>query len=290
MIESNSRLFPRARAGTLAAAVSCTVAGVVFVWSWVMGLPLVGLPDLLLTLGILTLNLLLYRRLRGGERAADLAAGFALFTAMATAGTLLSYLAFRAGAPLADARLAAWDQALFGFYWPDWAAWVEARPGLRDTLNLAYTSMSMQIAAALVLLPLAGMRARADEFLVVMGLCLAVTVVVSAMLPAEGAGVFFRAETYARYLEAQRALREGTLGVLDLNNLQGIVTFPSYHTATGVALIYAARGTPLAFLAWVLNGLMILSTPTEGWHYLVDVAAGVLVALGAIFVARRLFR
>ncbi len=287
MTEARTRLPARARAGLIAAGASCAAAGTVFVWSWANGLPVRGLPDLLLTLAVLALNLLLYRRLRGGERAADLAAGVALFTAMATAGSLLSYLAFRAGAPLADARLAAWDAALFGFHWPDWAAWVEARPGLRDTLRIAYTSMSLQIAAALVLLPLAGMRARADEFLAVMGLSLAVTVAISAALPAEGAAVFFGDETPAHYLDAQRALRGGTLGALDLGNLQGIVTFPSYHTVTAVALIHAARGTPLAFLAWVLNGLMILSTPTEGWHYLVDVVAGVAVAVGAVWAARR---
>ncbi len=287
MIEPPPRLPARARAGLIAAAASCAAAGAVFIWSWAAGLPVLGLPDLLITLGVLALNLLFYRRLRGGERAADLAAGVALFTAMATAGSLLSYLAFRAGAPLADARLAGWDAALFGFHWPDWAAWVEARPGLRDTFHLAYTSMSLQIAAALVLLPLAGMRARAGEFLAVMGLSLAATVAVSAILPAEGAAVFFGDATPARYLEAQRGLREGTLGVLDLGSLQGIVTFPSYHTVTAVALIHAARGTPLAFLSWALNGLMIFSTPTEGWHYLVDIVAGVAVAVGAIWAARR---
>jgi membrane-associated phospholipid phosphatase len=253
------------------------------------GFSIRGLGNLAATLGLLGLNLWFYRGRRGGERAADLAAAAAFFTAIATASAVLTYLGFRAGAPLADARLAAWDAAL-GFDWPVWEARVAARPGLARVLHLAYAAMAPQLALALFALPLAGMTRRSDEFLLVIGLAMPPTLLLCALLPAEGAGVFFGHAEPAHYLAAQRALRDGSLTDLTLGALQGIVTFPSFHTIAAVALINAARGTPLAFLAWVLNLLMIVSTPTEGWHYLVDVLAGVAIALAAIALARRMLR
>jgi len=59
-----------------------------------------------------------------------------------------------------------------------------------------------------------------------------------------------------------------------------LVTFPSFHTATAMLLLLAFRGVP--YMRWVslaLNGLMLIAIPIEGSHYLVDVIAGIAVAL-----------
>lgn len=71
-------------------------------------------------------------------------------------------------------------------------------------------------------------------------------------------------------------LRDGTMHVFDLGNMQGLVSLPSYHTALALIFVRSMRWTRVGFVvACVLIGLMILSTPTEGGHYLVDMAAGV---------------
>jgi membrane-associated phospholipid phosphatase len=67
----------------------------------------------------------------------------------------------------------------------------------------------------------------------------------------------------------------------------GIVTFPSMHAAIAVIYIYCARHRLWALLVlapW--NLMMLASTPTVGGHYLVDVIAGIAIALASIGLYR----
>lgn len=64
--------------------------------------------------------------------------------------------------------------------------------------------------------------------------------------------------------------------VFDLAQMQGLVSLPSYHTAMALFFVQAMRWTrPGMLIIGLLNLLMIVSTPTEGGHYLIDVVAGV---------------
>jgi membrane-associated phospholipid phosphatase len=71
----------------------------------------------------------------------------------------------------------------------------------------------------------------------------------------------------------------------------GVVCFPSFH------VIWAILGAnalwcfkPLRIPVAILSTLIILSTMTSGWHYFVDVLAGLLVAAAAIAASRALSR
>src|SRR5262249_53845181 len=94
------------------------------------------------------------------------------------------------------------------------------------------------------------------------------------------------------YLDQLRDLpptRDGTLRHLELLNLGGIVTFPSFHAAS--ALLYAWALWPLRWarpLLVFINGMMLAATPLNGGHYFVDVIAGITVALVSIVAAHRL--
>jgi membrane-associated phospholipid phosphatase len=69
----------------------------------------------------------------------------------------------------------------------------------------------------------------------------------------------------------------------------GIVTFPSYHSAVAVILMYASW--PYRWLRLVivpLNIAVLLSTPFNGGHYLSDVLGGVAIAYLGIILAERL--
>jgi membrane-associated phospholipid phosphatase len=75
--------------------------------------------------------------------------------------------------------------------------------------------------------------------------------------------------------------------VIQLNNLEGLVTFPSFHTANAILFAWALWTVPyLRWVGLVVNGLMILSTPLTGAHYIIDVVAGTIVAVAAIAFAR----
>jgi membrane-associated phospholipid phosphatase len=76
---------------------------------------------------------------------------------------------------------------------------------------------------------------------------------------------------------------------VELSALDGIVTFPSFHVAAAVLLAWAGANLPLLrYPMIVLNILMLLSAIPIGGHYLIDVIAGCLVAVGSIIAARAL--
>jgi membrane-associated phospholipid phosphatase len=53
-----------------------------------------------------------------------------------------------------------------------------------------------------------------------------------------------------------------------------------------VLLTYAHRGGALLFPVAALNAVMLVSIPSEGGHYLIDVLAGVATAVFAIVAIR----
>src|SRR6185312_2809386 len=78
-------------------------------------------------------------------------------------------------------------------------------------------------------------------------------------------------------------MRAHALPAIPLDDIRGIIAFPSYHAACAVILTYFLRGIPLLFPAAALFNLaMLLATPVIGGHYIVDVLAGVVVAAGTI--------
>jgi len=70
-----------------------------------------------------------------------------------------------------------------------------------------------------------------------------------------------------------------------VNEFQGLITMPSYHTVLAILIIYVYRGCGRLFtLALAFNGLMLLSLPSEGGHYVIDVIAGIAVVAVTIAV------
>ena len=261
------------------------------IWASRSGILLVRAGTTLATLLALGANIAIYAslnaRLGAGDRAADLALGFAIFVALGAGATLLSYLTATLASPFADPWLARADTAL-GFDWPAWNAIVRAHPLFQRLLRIAYVSMQIQVVVLLFVLPLSGRGGRNLEFLATMGVSLLPTIVLSGLFPAESAWIFHRAlgDEGLAYLSHLKALREGSMTTIDLRGLTGLITFPSYHSVMAVLLAYAARGTFLSFLSLVLNALMLVSVPTEGGHYLTDAIAGIAIAVASILLVR----
>jgi membrane-associated phospholipid phosphatase len=87
------------------------------------------------------------------------------------------------------------------------------------------------------------------------------------------------------------ALRDGSLRHLELFKLAGIVSFPSFHTASGVLYIWALW--PVRYFRWAAiatNAWMIAATPLIGAHYVIDVIGGIGVAAGSVLFTKYLFQ
>jgi hypothetical protein len=212
-----------------------------------------------------------------------------LIVFMAAAGTL-SYLVVSTNARLVDAPLAACDRVL-GFDWPGLAAWLQARPGVETPLHLAYTSGLPQFVIVVLFLGFGNRAAQLDTFLRLFVLATLAAVLVSGLLPATGSAKFFTAVApmpdVIASLSHFEPLRNGRMHEIPLRHMQGLVSFPSMHTVLAVLFVHAMRGTVLlpAFVA--LDAAMIVSTPIDGGHYLVDVLAGALLAGALIALEHR---
>jgi len=212
-------------------------------------------------------------------RAANAAAQLVAFTAAAAA---LSYLVTATNAPLADSALAAADRSI-GFEWHSWAAWVQAHRLIHVAFFLAYGSLLYQLVACVLFLAL---RKSADEFLWILIVSGLLTIAISGFVPAIGN------LADAPHIPHFNALRAGTLHTIPIGRgSQGLIAFPSFHTTLAIMVAYAVREVRWLFVAAsVLNLLVILSVPTEGGHYLVDVLAGAAVTAMAIWAVRALRR
>ncbi len=211
---------------------------------------------------------------------------------------MLSYLLVSINLPLQDANLAKIDR-LLGYDWYAMLALVNDYPMFGKLLTAAYNSSLIQVLVVVLVFGFANKRERLLEYFATYAISLTIIIVLSALIPAAGAYVYLKPapELYANlnsaagvwHLEHFNALRDGSMRHLSLLNIHGLVTFPSFHTALAVLTILIFRGMgPLFVGAAVLNGLVILSTLTEGGHYLIDVIAGALLAL-VIFAAVRAY-
>jgi hypothetical protein len=84
-------------------------------------------------------------------------------------------------------------------------------------------------------------------------------------------------------------LRDGSLPVLDLFQMGGVVTFPSFHAAA--AVLYAGALWPVRWIRWLAllpNAAMLVAKPIGGRHFLADVIAGIIVAGLSIVAACRI--
>jgi len=79
--------------------------------------------------------------------------------------------------------------------------------------------------------------------------------------------------------------------VLKLQVVDGVISFPSFHTVVGFLVLGMSRTRPAALLLaslWLV--LMLLGTLPGGGHYGVDLRAGFLVWAGWFMLSRQIER
>jgi hypothetical protein len=227
---------------------------------------------------------LFYHWRRRDARIAGLAHWIVAWVAFSIAGAILTYRAARHGAAWSDEMLAGLDRGL-GFNWAAWFEFVNSDLAIKLVLAIAYTSLMPQILLSVIYFSWRRWDARNCEFLANVIVALLLTSAVFALFPALGPGAAIP-ELAKLYLVDLVGLHDGSLSSFDINKLNGIVAFPSFHAVLGVLLTYAHRGGALLFPVAALNAVMLVSIPSEGGHYLIDVLAGVATAVFAIVAIR----
>ena len=211
----------------------------------------------------------------------------ACFILLATnLGAPAQYLAVAFRRPLIDHWLAAADASL-GIDVGRLAAWTATHPLVAGVLQFAYSSLLPQFLGALLLLGLLYKdRARLWEYCFHFHFCLLLTLAGLALFPAACAFQFLDFDSVLpqqRFIAHFNGVRDGSFTTIRLDDLEGLISMPSFHVAGGLMVTWVFRGYRRPFvLLLVLNSLMIASTFMTGAHYFVDVLSTlVMFALSA---------
>jgi membrane-associated phospholipid phosphatase len=226
------------------------------------------------------------------ERFALLFRSCLLIAAIGSVGLVFTYLATSAALPLQDAFLAKLDSHL-GFHWLSFLSAINDRPFLAGLLAKVYESTAPLTQGVVIWLSIRGCGERLSEFLALLCLSSLGLAVGMLLVPAAGAFVYFEPAPQLfdnftaggemwPFLDAFNGLRDGSLTKIDVSSVQGVVSFPSFHTMLGIITTYALRDTrALLIPAAILNGTMIVATLPVGGHYLADALVGAAISIAA---------
>lgn len=246
---------------------------------------------------VLTALAWLYRTWRPDVRLAAGLTSTAQVIAFAAVGAPLSYIAASASLPLQDHAFGAIDRAL-GFDWPGMLNWLNSSPTLYAVLRVIYQTLTLQMTTVVLCLAFAGELVRLRVYTLAFLIAALVCIAISAVLPGAGAWPHYgpTATESPNILPVVSTswpvfdgLRDGSVRMLTAVGSEGIITFPSLHAALAIIVVMALW--PIVLLRWlaiVLNGVMLVATPIDGSHYLIDVIAGVALALLSFLAAQRI--
>ena len=203
-----------------------------------------------------------------------------------------SYIAATYGAADQTALVAQFDQWL-GFDWPSYITTVLGAPWLNETLSGGYHSLKTQIVILPFVLILCGRPARARLLLNCFWLGAFIVILTAMAVPTIDAYIWHgdmmmdeRGYTGIARIDHLQMLREGSMQFIKIDEMTGIICFPSFHTVAGCLFAgFSAYLGPARFGLAALNGLLIAATPHNGGHYLADTLAGVIIGIGLIAAA-----
>jgi hypothetical protein len=200
---------------------------------------------------------------------------------------LLNYALFALDFPLVDPWLAKAD-AILGIPVPVIVNWVQARPLLNTFSVLVYHTLWPQVVIAGLLLGVWLKDFRSLwEYAFHFQVTAAITVLVSTVTPALGVYAWYGFTSsidQTHVLQAIRGLRDGSLEQIVLPQMEGIISFPSFHAVTAIVVAYSLRRHRRWFWPFVaLDTMMVLSTLATGSHYTVDLLAAFVVCCISFF-------
>lgn len=226
------------------------------------------------------------RGVRGAGGVADLAGLATVGAALPAVVTVATYLVVPY-APLADAWLS-WPERAIGLPQPVvWHALASA--GLLPWAQQVYDLIPWEVAAMCAYFLLVRRdTTRLWGYAAHLAVAAASAVVPWAALPAVGARLHYVFPDDVPIPEWSRhvaALHDGSFAALD--DPQGLVCAPSFHVVFTTLITWAFRGEPVFWPVAVLNVLVAASAIPCGWHYVTDVAAGLLWSAVAVAVVAR---
>ncbi len=241
----------------------------------------------------------LYRRWRPNRNFVVMVRETAWLLAFSAAAGVFSNLVVTLNLPLIDDRLVAFDGALH-LDWQAYYAYVVGHPALGTVYALFYFAALPFIAFGIIALAVMERTGRASELVLAAMIGALIAIAISGLWPSSGALAYFRPDEALAlhhpivdlgYKQTFFDLRSGAWTSFTLDDVKGLIAFPSYHAVLNVIIVLAFRGIWKFFWPMLaLNVAMLATAPVEGGHHFVDVFGGVVVAIVATWLANLLQR
>lgn len=201
------------------------------------------------------------------------------------------YAAAALDRPLIDHVLASAD-AMLGVHVPALAHWMRSHVILNQALTLAYFTLLTQF--ALIIPAVAIVLRDRDalwEYAFHFHFCALLTVTALAVWPAACAFQYYGFEStidQARFIHHFNALRDGSMRLVRMNDLEGLISVPSFHVAGALMITWACRRhvrllVPIA----TLNAALIAATFMSGAHYMIDTLITIPMFAMSVLVYRK---
>ncbi len=189
--------------------------------------------------------------------------------------------------PLRDALWRSLDQHL-GLGVPAIMGFTARHPFLQALLSYSYAwGLHPLLLCAIFLPPLFAKKKVAQRFVLANAISFVLTLPCMVLLPAVGpwVGWHFPPNSLQHACEMTiYSLRKGSLSITD--SFGGIICFPSFHVFWAVISAHALQPFRLLrYPAILVATLVTASTVTTGWHYGIDVLAGLLLAAACTCLA-----
>jgi PAP2 superfamily len=209
---------------------------------------------------------------------------------------VLSHLIMSTNLPMADDMLMFWDRSL-GFDWLAYSKFSTSNATVTSLLFFAYNQLTFSglafVAASLVVLNL---RQRSIEAIYLVVVTALICITSAAFFPAKATmALLGDAELLSRlqigtgvlHVEQLMALRGNGPIFMTPDNMQGLVSFPSFHTCMALIIAWCSRGRWYThFIGLAVGAAIIIGTPIFGGHYLVDVLGGAFIFALALAIWR----
>ena len=228
------------------------------------------------------------------QRAAEALAAATLFLLLLQITAPIQYGALALGRPFIDAWLDQTDRRL-GIDVLQVTAWTAHYPWLVSTLNWTYNTLPIQLVIPLIVLPVAGDRRALWEYLWHLHVSLVVALICLALWPALCPFTYRHYEPLVspvllEHLTTQiREVHAGRFRVIVAQDMQGLISFPSFHVAAALAVTWALRRQRVSI--WLpialINVGLVLATVLLGIHYATDLLGTAVLLAASLVIYRR---
>ncbi|MBV9542079.1 MAG: phosphatase PAP2 family protein [Alphaproteobacteria bacterium] len=287
--------FVTARLQLILLAIVATAAMVDVTWARAFDIDTQAYALLALLSAGLAAGGLYYERVRKDPRLAAMLFGTAFLIGFSAAFSVLNYFLLTIAGHRIDGELAAIDRAI-GVDWPALMTFVAHYPLSNFALQLVYISVLPQIAVLVMAIAFFDKASRIYALCIAVAAGAAICIAIWTVAPSFGAfSVYTLPHDVARHLvlaldgpyaqQLIHLLAHGP-GRISPQNAQGLIGFPSYHATLALLVAWYARELPyIRWVALALNAVVLIATPIQGGHHVVDVLAGFAVAAAAIAIA-----